>query len=106
MGLPDYDHEPEGDPYDVVEMVPQFSMTVYDEPDFQVDRTIALPTDTDDRPASMALIYGLAVMTLDQDGTIQKRMLELIQSNAQITQKAACESIQLLLMEEQNDTLI
>ncbi len=106
MSLPDYVPEPEGDPYDEIEMVPQFSMTVFDEPDFKVDRTIALPTHTDERPASMSLIYGLAVMTLDQDGTIQRRMLELIQANSEITQKAACESIQLLLMEEHNDALI
>jgi len=94
------------DDFHDVEIIPQFSLTVYDQPGRQVELQVALPTNPDDRDAPMALIYGMALLSLDQDGTIQNRMLDLIKVNPTITQKAACDNIRLLLMESLNDTLV
>ena len=95
------------DGMELVELQPQFHLVSYDAPEGAVDLTVSLPTNPDDRMASNALLFGMAIMTLNQDGTIEQRMLEILKSNAQpITQKAACEGIQLLLMEEQNDQVV
>lgn len=103
MGLPQLQE----DEYEDIPLTPQFAMNVFDEPNFQVDRTVSLPSNPDDRPASLSLLYGLAIMTLDQDGTIQKRMLEILRANNDnITQAQACDSIKLLLMEDLNDQVV
>lgn len=106
--MSDTDELIEDDIYENVELRPQFTLVVFDEPDQAIDLTVSLPQNPDTRPANMALIYGLALLSLDQDGTIQKRMLDLIKSNTDetLTQKAVCDNIQLLLMETPHDALI
>lgn len=98
----------EEDAYEDIELRPQFTLVVFDEPEQSVDITVSLPQNPDDRPANMALLYGMALLSLDADGSVQQRMLDLIKNNPDenLTQKAACESIRLLLMETPHDSLI
>jgi hypothetical protein len=55
--------------------------------------------------ASLALTYGLAIMTLDQDGTIKRRIDELLAAGP-INEVDACNQINLLLLKEANDQRI
>lgn len=69
---------------------------------------VQLPEKVDiRRHASMALLWGLAVMSLDQDGTIEKRMEALCDAaGGYINEADACNKINLLLMKDANDQRI
>jgi len=57
------------------------------------------------RHASLALIYGLAIMTLDQDGTIERRVDELMAAGM-ISEVDAVNKINLLLLKDVNDEVV
>jgi hypothetical protein len=57
------------------------------------------------RHASLALLYGLAIMMLDQDGSIQRRMDQILDQGA-ISEIDAVNHIQLLLLKDENDRVI
>lgn len=59
--------------------LPRFSLTAYDELDGNVQIITTTPSKPDIRkPASLALLFGLAILTLDADGTIEARMEALL----------------------------
>lgn len=59
--------------------LPRFSLTAYDELDGNVQIITTTPSKPDIRkPASLALLFGLAILTLDADGTIEARMDALL----------------------------
>lgn len=57
------------------------------------------------RHTSLALLYGLAILSLDQDGTLQRRMDELLEAGP-ISEIDACNRINLLILKEENDLVI
>lgn len=68
-----------------------------------VELIVDLPTNPDIRAhVSLAGLFLLAIMTLDQDETIERRMEELVTSGP-INEVDAANQIQFLLLKEAND---
>jgi len=96
MAVAAHADQPEADDYR-----PPFHLTALDGED-DLELIVATPTKPNIRKqASMALLFGLAVMTLDQDGTIEKRMHELL-DKGDINEVDAVNRINLLLMKDGN----
>jgi hypothetical protein len=75
---------------------PDFTLTVFEGAE-DVELNIELPNNPDvRRHASLALLYGLAIMSLDADGTIEKRVDELL-TVGPISEVDACNRIALLI---------
>ncbi len=85
-----------------IETIPQFTLTLFDQVDENgpyVEYHTNLPMDaTTDKRAMPSLVYGLAIMSLMSDGTIERRADELLKAQT-ISQKMAVDSIKMLLME-------
>lgn len=86
---------------------PHFHLTVLDTEDddgnAEVDLLVSTPSSPDIRAhASLGLLYGLALMTLDQDGTIERRMNQLLEAGP-VSEVDAVNNINLLLLKEAND---
>jgi hypothetical protein len=86
-----------------------FRLTAFDmgeDGEEDVELVVDTPSDPSrHRHASLALLYGLAIMTLDQDGTIERRMDELLQAGA-INEIDAINKINFLLMKDPHDLRI
>ena len=75
------------------EALARFSLTVFDEREGDVQILTTTPTKPNIRhPASMALLYGLAILTLDADGVVERRMNELLDAGP-INEVDACNRI-------------
>ncbi|AFU88017.1 hypothetical protein CcrColossus_gp147 [Caulobacter phage CcrColossus] len=71
----------------------RFSLTAYDEPEGDVQIITTTPSKPNiRRPASLSLLYGLAILSLDHDGTIERRMNELLDAGP-INEVDACNRI-------------
>lgn len=74
IDAPDTEIEEDADP-----ALPRFSLTAYDDLDGNVQITTTVPSKPNIRkPVSLALLFGLAILTLDDDGTIEARMEALL----------------------------
>jgi hypothetical protein len=87
---------------DGLAITPDFVLTAM-ESEEAVELLVSTPTSPNIRfHASAALMFGLAIMTLDQDGTIERRMEQLI-ANGPINEVDAVNRINLLLLKDAND---
>lgn len=89
---------------------PDFQLIAIDTEDGEGNEEVELLVSTPSNPnirahASLGLLYGLAIMTLDQDGTLEKRMTDLLDAGP-INEVDAVNRINLLLLKEANDQRI
>jgi len=86
------------------DLAPDFALSAWKPEDGDdIDLVIHVPENPSaTKLASLPLIYGLAVMTLEQQGVIARQM-NLLQIAGPVTEAAACEAIALILQEETND---
>lgn len=84
----------------------EYSLRAFDigeEGEEDVELVIHTPQNPDVRSfVSLAGLYMLAVMTLDQDGTVQRRMESLLDAGP-INEVDAINRINLLLLKDAND---
>lgn len=97
--------EPESFPSD-----PHFQLIAIDSEDDDGEEDVDLLISVPQNPnihlhASLALTYGLAIMTLDQDGTIKRRIDQLLAAGP-INEVDAVNQINLLLLKDANDQRI
>lgn len=87
----------------------QFTLTAFDigeDGEEDVELVVTTPSNPSiRRHVSLSGLYLLAIMTLDQDGTIEKRMDALLEAGP-INEVDAVNRINLLLLKEENDQFV
>lgn len=88
---------------DEMSEMPAFILSVFDNGADDIELAINIPEEPQlDRHASLALLYGLAILTLDRQGTLNA-MIDQFLIEGPINEIDATNRITLLMMKETND---
>lgn len=96
--IPEHPNRPAGDG------VPEFALSAWiaDGDRGEVELIVHTTTEpSQDRHASLALLYGLAIMSLDQQGVIAAEIDKLL-APGPMAESTACQNITLLIQQEEN----